>query len=427
MKAINKILEELNSNQYDKALEDIYLEKEQMEYQKLRYEKAVRKYIELFGDSEVEVYSAPGRSEIGGNHTDHQQGMVLAASVNLDAIAVVGYNDSGIVHVVSEGYGPIIFPAVDLAKNVEEEGTTAALIRGVLKGFKQRNYRIGGFYAYIISDVLGAAGLSSSACFETLIGVILNGLYNEMNISMIEIAQIGQFAEKEYFGKPCGLMDQMACAVGGLVHIDFKDLNEPVLHKVQVDFEKYDHSLCIVDTKGSHADLTEDYALVPREMGAVAEGFGKTVLREVEEGTFYQAIPQLRTKLGDRSVLRGIHFFQEEKRVLGQVDALEKGQFSAFLQLIKQSGDSSYKYLQNVYTNHDVQNQSVSIALAVSEEILQEHGVSRVHGGGFAGTIQAFVANDFVEIYKEEMEKIFGENSCHVLKVRKYGGVQVIK
>jgi len=426
MKAINKILEELNSNQYDKVLEDIYLEKEQMEYQKLRFEKAVGEYKELFGDSEVEVYSAPGRSEIGGNHTDHQQGMVLAASVNLDAIAVVGYNDSGIVHVVSEGYDPIIFPTADLEKKAEEEGTTAALIRGVLKGFKQRNYRIGGFYAYITSDVLGAAGLSSSACFETLIGTVLNGLYNEMNISMVEIAQIGQFAEKEYFGKPCGLMDQMACAVGGLVHIDFKDLNKPALHKVQVDFEKYDHSLCIVDTKGSHADLTEDYALVPREMGAVAESFGKTVLREVKEDAFYQAIPQLRTKLGDRSVLRGIHFFQEEKRVLGQVKALEKGRFSEFLQLIKQSGDSSYKYLQNVYTNHDVQNQSVSIALAVSEDILQEHGVSRVHGGGFAGTIQAFVANDFVKTYREELEKVFGENSCHVLKIRKYGGVHVI-
>jgi len=426
MKAIDKILEELNSNQYDKVLEDIYLEKEQMEYQKLRFEKAVGGYKELFGDSEVEVYSAPGRSEIGGNHTDHQQGMVLAASVNLDAIAVVGYNDSGIVHVVSEGYDPIIFPTADLEKKAEEEGTTAALIRGVLKGFKQRNYRIEGFYAYITSDVLGAAGLSSSACFETLIGTVLNGLYNQMNISMVEIAQIGQFAEKEYFGKPCGLMDQMACAVGGLVHIDFKDLNKPALHKVQVDFEKYDHSLCIVDTKGSHADLTEDYALVPREMGAVAESFGKTVLREVKEDAFYQAIPQLRTKLGDRSVLRGIHFFQEEKRVLGQVKALEKGRFSEFLQLIKQSGDSSYKYLQNVYTNHDVQNQSVSIALAVSEDILQEHGVSRVHGGGFAGTIQAFVANDFVKTYKEELEKVFGENSCHVLKIRKYGGVHVI-
>ena len=426
MKAIDKILEELNSNQYDKVLEDIYLEKEQMEYQKLRFEKAVGGYKELFGDSEVEVYSAPGRSEIGGNHTDHQQGMVLAASVNLDAIAVVGYNDSGIVHVVSEGYDPIIFPTADLEKKAEEEGTTAALIRGVLKGFKQRNYRIEGFYAYITSDVLGAAGLSSSACFETLIGTVLNGLYNQMNISMVEIAQIGQFAEKEYFGKPCGLMDQMACAVGGLVHIDFKDLNKPALHKVQVDFEKYDHSLCIVDTKGSHADLTEDYALVPREMGAVAESFGKTVLREVKEDAFYQAIPQLRTKLGDRSVLRGIHFFKEEKRVLGQVKALEKGRFSEFLQLIKQSGDSSYKYLQNVYTNHDVQNQSVSIALAVSEDILQEHGVSRVHGGGFAGTIQAFVANDFVKTYKEELEKVFGENSCHVLKIRKYGGVHVI-
>jgi len=427
MKAINKIQGALNNNEYDEVLEDIYLEKGQMEYQKLRYKKAVGRYKELFGDGEVEVYSAPGRSEIGGNHTDHQQGMVLAASVNLDAIAVVGCNGNGLVHVVSKGYEPIIFSAADLEKKVEEEGRTAALIRGVLKGFEERNLRIGGFNAYVTSDVLGAAGLSSSACFETLIGVILNGLYNEMNVSMVEIAQIGQFAEKEYFGKPCGLMDQMASAVGGLVHIDFKDLSEPILHKVQVDFEKYEHSLCIVDTEGSHADLTEDYALVPREMRAVAEYFGKAVLREVEEGEFFRAIPQLRIKLGDRSVLRGIHFFQEEKRVRGQVNALEEGRFPVFLQLIKESGDSSYKYLQNVYTNHDVQKQSVSIALAVSEGLLQEHGVSRVHGGGFAGTIQAFVANDFVKRYKEEMEKVFGENSCHVLKVRNYGGVQVIK
>lgn len=426
MKTIGQIREEMKADTFQEHLREIYLDESLLSYQQQRYEKALEKYLALYGEHEVEIYSAPGRSEVGGNHTDHQHGMVLATSINLDAIAVVNKNEDGVVRVVSEGYDMIELNVKDVEKKVEEEGTSIGLIRGVLAGLQNRGYQIGGFNAYVTSDVLIGAGLSSSAAFEVVIGTIVSGLYNDMKVSMVEIAQIGQYAENVYFGKPCGLMDQTACAVGGLIHIDFKDPEKPIVEKVDVDFEAHSYSLCIVDTKGSHDDLTEDYAMVPYEVKQVAEFFGEDVLREVDVNEFYANIAKIREKLGDRPVLRAIHFFGDNARVANQVAALQNGEFQKFLKMVKESGDSSYKYLQNIYTNKNVQNQSMSIALAVSETVLGDNGVCRVHGGGFAGTIQAFVKNDFVETYKEALDHVFGEGSCHVLKVRKYGGMKVM-
>ena len=300
------------------------------------------------------------------------------------------------------------------------------LIRGMAYGLQKNGHKIGGFQAYVTSDVLNGAGMSSSAAFEVLVGTILSGLYNGMSISPVEIAQVAQYAENVYFGKPCGLMDQMACSVGGLIHIDFADPANPLVEKVEVDFSSYQHSLCITDTKGSHADLTDDYALIPQEMRKVAEFFGKSFLRQVNPEDFYKELPQIRKKCGDRPVLRALHFFEEDKRVEKEVSSLKEGNFQGFLQTVKESGDSSFKYLQNIYTNKDVQNQSVSIGLAVSGSILPGHGVSRVHGGGFAGTIQAFVADDFVEEYRSILDNVYGKGSCHVLKVRPFGGIKVV-
>ena len=417
---------ELLQGKHSALFKDIYLDESLLDYQNKRYADAVAKFEELFGEKEVEIYSAPGRSEVGGNHTDHQLGMVLATSINLDAIAVVSKTGENIIRVVSEGYDMVEVDIEDLEEKAFEEGTTIALIRGVAANLKERGYVIGGFEAYITSDVLIGAGLSSSAAFEVIIGTILSGLFNDMSISPVLIAQAGQFAENVYFGKPSGLMDQMACSVGGLIHIDFKNPEEPVVEKVPSDFEAYKYSLCIVDTKEFHDDLTEDYAEIPAEMKKVAAFFKKKVLREVDEEEFFQQIPGLRSVLGDRPVLRALHFFEEEKRVESQVHALRNGEFEQFLSLVKASGDSSFKYLQNIYTNRAVQKQAMSVALGVSESVLKKHGVSRVHGGGFAGTIQVFVENSFVEEYRNAMDKVFGAGSCHVLKVRQHGGIQVL-
>ena len=421
-----KLKEQLSNKEYDERLKDIYADDDKLDYQRGRYVEAIEGFEQLFGAAEVEIYSAPGRSEIGGNHTDHQHGMVLATSVNLDTIAIVEKLDSDEVEVVSKGYTPIKMSASDLEKKADEGGQAVALIRGILKAMKERGYNIGGFRAFTTSDVIAAAGLSSSACFETLIGTIVSGLYNDMKIAMTEIAQIGQYAENVYFDKPSGLMDQMACAVGGLINIDFADPKKPVVNKVDVDFGKYQYNLCVVDTKGSHADLTADYADIPAEMKAVAKYFGKSYLREVNEDDFYQNIADIRKLTGDRAVLRALHFFEEEKVVMEEVKALKEDNFAEFLTLITKSGNSSYRYLQNIYSNHDVDNQAVSVALGMSEIILQDEGVCRVHGGGFAGTIQIFVKHDFVNEYKERIEEVFGEGSCYVLSIRKYGGIKIV-
>ena len=426
MSQVEKLKNLFENKEYDQLLMDIYLDAGKIDYQRKRYVQALEKYCELYGNDEVVIYSAPGRSEIGGNHTDHQNGEVLAASINLDAIAIVKPLEENIVKVVSDNYPMISIDLNDIELKNEEKETTISLIKGVLAGFVERGYIIGGFQTYITSDVLIGAGLSSSAAFETLIGTILSGLYNEMKVSPVEIAIIGQYAENVYFGKPCGLMDQMACSVGNLVHIDFADKKNPVIEGVSCDLGKYGYSLCITDTKGSHADLTADYAAVPAEMKAVAAVFGKEVLYGVTMEKLYEKASEIREKTGDRGFLRALHFVNENVRVQQEVQALKEESFEDFLRVVKSSGDSSFKYLQNVYTNHDIQQQNVSIALAVSETVLGNDGVCRVHGGGFAGTIQAFVKDEAVEKYQKAMNQIFGEGSCNVLKIRKYGGMKVL-
>lgn len=419
------LVEELNNKKYDELLNDIYVDTNLLDYQRERYVKAINKYVSLYGDTDVEIYSAPGRSEVGGNHTDHQHGCVLAAAVNLDAIAVVGRVDNKI-KVLSDDFDIAPINLEDLEIKKAEEGTSEALIRGVCARLKELGYNVGGFNAFITSDVLMGAGLSSSAAFETIIGTIISGLYNDMTIDPVVIAQVGQYAENVYFGKPCGLMDQCASSVGSLINIDFNDVAKPIVNKVDVDFSKFGHSLCIVDTKGSHADLTDEYAAIPMEMKKVANYFGKEFLREVDEEDFFNDTAGARKACQDRAVLRAIHLFEENKRVDQEVKALNNSDFETFKKVVKESGDSSYKFLQNVYANCDVQNQSVSIGLAMSEKIIGRNGVCRVHGGGFAGTIQAFVKDEFVTAYKTEIERVFGKGSCHVLKVRKYGGKKVI-
>ncbi len=402
---------------------DIYIDNDAGQLK--RYEAAVESFVKNFNTREgLEIYSAPGRTEICGNHTDHQHGEVLAASINLDAIAIVKKTSGDTVRVVS-GDAPLI-TIENLTKKEDEKGTTAALIKGVIRSLKDEGYVTGGFDAYITSDVLIGAGLSSSAAFETLIGTIIAGLYNNMEIDPVTIAKAGQIAENEFFGKPCGLMDQMACSVGNMVHIDFKDPADPVIEKINFDFAKTGYSLCITDTKGSHSDLTHEYAAVPSEMKEIAKLLGHDVLRPVTLDDILDNITELRAKAGDRAVLRAIHFVEEDARVTEGVNALKENDLQKFLKVIRASGNSSFKYLQNVYTSSDVKTQNVSIALAVSDAVLEDDECSRVHGGGFAGTIQAFVKNKNTDKYRQAMDKIFGEGSCRILKIRKYGGIKVI-
>lgn len=419
------LIEKIQNGEIDERLLDIYIDDLKLDYQRQRYIHAIQNFEKQYGAGEVTVFCAPGRSEIGGNHTDHQNGKVLAASINLDTLGIVRATDDNQIRLLSEHYEEMIISLNDISIRQEEKETTTALIKGVVAGFKERNYAVGGFCAYVTSDVLIGAGLSSSAAFETLIGTILSGLYNDMQISSVEIAMIGQYAENVYFGKPCGLMDQMACSVGNLVSIDFKNPTEPKVEKIAFDMENYGYSLCITDTKGSHADLTEEYAAVPREMKQVANYFGKAVLREVSAIDIIREIHNLRKELGDRCVLRALHFVTENERVGKETEALKTGAFALFLENVKQSGNSSFKYLQNIYSNEDVKCQNVSVALMLSEMLLKENGVCRVHGGGFAGTIQAFVKNEFVETYKKGMNQVFGQDACKDLKIRKYGGIIV--
>ena len=420
------LINKIQSGELDSKLLDIYVDGKLLDYQKNRYIEAVRKFEEIYEPGEVMIFSAPGRSEIGGNHTDHQHGTVLAASVNLDSIGIVRATNDNVIRLVSDEYEEIVISLDDILLKQEEKETTTALIKGVVSGFLNRQYEVGGFSAFVTSDVLIGAGLSSSAAFETLIGTILSGLYNNMSVSAIDIAIIGQYAENIYFGKPCGLMDQMACSVGNLVYIDFSNPSKPIVEKVEFDMEQYGYSLCITDTKGSHADLTDEYSAVPKEMKLVAKHFGQDVLRGITAQDILKEIAVLRSEFGDRSVLRALHFINENERVGREVDALKKGDFQQFLHYVKASGDSSFKYLQNVYANSDVKSQNVSIALAASDVVLEENGVSRVHGGGFAGTIQAFIKNSYVNEYKKHMDLIFGEGSCSDLRIRKYGGIQVV-
>lgn len=411
---------------YDEALAKNY-KKEDIEAQKSRYIRIATSFEELYGsDREVSVFSAPGRTEVCGNHTDHNHGVVLAASVNLDAVAVAGKNDENIVRVKSEGYKMDVVDLSDLGVMPAERGRSASLVRGVCAGFKNRGYEIGGFDAATASEVLSGSGLSSSAAFEVLLGTMLNHLYNDGKISPVEIAQIAQFAENEYFGKPCGLMDQMACSVGGFVMIDFKDPAVPVINKLNFDFGACGHALCIVDTGGNHADLTDEYAAVRCEMESVASKFGKAVLRDVDRAEFEKNISVVRDSAGDRAVLRAMHFYNENDRVAKQAVALGNGDFEAFKALVIESGASSYMYNQNVYTCSAPSCQPVSVALAMCQDILNGKGAWRVHGGGFAGTIQAFVPMDLLDEFKTKICAVFGEKSCYVLNIRPEGGIKVI-
>lgn len=423
---INEIISLIKDGAYDAKLIDIYVDENKIAYQRERYQKALEAFKTCYGDSDVSIYSAPGRSEIGGNHTDHQHGEVLAASVNSDAIAVVEKIDEPWVYVISHGFEQIKVSLGNLEKIDEEEESTAALIRGVLFKIKENGHAVGGFKAYITSDVLIGSGLSSSAAFETLLGTIVSGEYNSGEISAVEIAQIGQFAENVYFGKPSGLMDQMACSVGSLVHIDFADTEKPEVESVKFDFDAYGYSLCITDTKGSHADLTSDYGAIPTEMKCVANLFGREVLGDITKEFILENTAKIRENCGDRAFLRAFHYACENERVEKEVEALKTNKLSEFFDLVKKSGNSSYKYLQNVYTSKDVVHQNLSVALAVSEVVLGEEGASRVHGGGFAGTIQAFVPNKLVADYKKALDSVFGDNSCTVMKIRKYGGIKVV-
>lgn len=410
---------------YDKRLNDLYVDEHVLAHQKARYVAAIEKYEDLYGEDEVAIYSAPGRSEVGGNHTDHQHGAVLATAINLDAIGVVGKQEK-IIKILSDDFDIAAIDISDTALKENEKGTSEGLVRGVVARFKELGYQVGGFKAYITSEVLIGAGMSSSAAFEVLIGTILSYLYNDGKVDAVTIAKVGQYAENVYFGKPCGLMDQCASSVGGLVNIDFANPEQPIVNVLTVDFASFKHSLCIVDTKGSHANLTPDYAAIPEEMKSVAQFFGKEVLNDVSEDEFYQRLAEVRVACHDRAVLRAIHYFNENKRVAKEVAALNANDFETFKQVFTQSAKSSFEYLQNIYSPRYYEEQGMSLALALSEMILQEHGVCRVHGGGFAGTIQVFVADEFVETYRQEIEKYFGQGACHVLKVRAYGGCEVI-
>ena len=416
----------LKSGSFDEVLISLY-GAEALEKQKNRYLAAAEAFTQLYPDrEEFSVFSAPGRTEIGGNHTDHQHGCVLAAAVDIDVIAVVGFHNDGIIRVKSNGYPEDIVELSDMNINEDEFGKSSALIRGVAARFIEKGIKIGGFDAYTTSNVIGGAGLSSSAAFEVLIGTIINEKYNDGKASNEEIAKTGQYAENVYFGKQCGLMDQMACATGGLVFIDFADTENPVVKKQVYDFSKENIHICITDTKGSHADLTDDYVAVPAEMKQIAGYFEKPYLRAVSEEAFYRAIPELRKKYSDRAVMRAAHFFDENKRAIDEADALEGGDIFGFLAIVEESGMSSAKLLQNLYSPKNPLNQEIPLAIIASEKILWGEGVVRVHGGGFAGTIQAFVPDNKLNKYKTEMDRLFGEESCHEIKIRPLGGVRII-
>ena len=391
-----------------------------------RYQRILKGLTETFGPCDrAAVFSAPGRTEIGGNHTDHQHGRVLAGSVNLDIIAAVAPNGENVVRLQSEGFPMDVVELSDLEVHPEEYNRSVSILRGIASWFAGRGCRLEGFNVYTTSSVFKGSGLSSSAALEVLLGNIFNSLFYENQCTPVQLAQIGQYAENVYFGKPSGLLDQMGSSVGGMVTIDFQDNASPVVERLDFDFSSAGHALCIIDSGADHADLTGEYAAVTQELKEVCAYFGKNVLREVPEADFFTALPELRRKAGDRAALRAIHVYEENRRVAGQAAALKRGDFESFLQLVKRSGLSSWRFLQNVapagYTHH----QEVALALALCERLLEGRGACRVHGGGFAGTIQAFVPLDMLVRFQTEMEKVLGAKSCHVLTIRPVGGIRL--
>ena len=424
----NELIKRINDGELDKKFAELYDENAILS-QRERYISAINNFCKIHGEGrDIALYSVAGRSELAGNHTDHNHGCVVAASINLDIIAVVAKNDSGIINLKSEGFPQITVDYSKYDSPVEEKfGTSDSLIAGMCAGFLKNGYKVGGFDAYCTSSVLKGSGLSSSAAFEDMIGNILSHEYNDGCVDNVEISKLSQYAENVFFGKPCGLMDQVACAVGGIVAIDFEDTTNPKIEKIDFDLSQAGYNLCIVDTGGNHADLTADYASVPAEMKAVASHFGKPYLRLCDEGEVTSRIAELREEVGDRAILRALHFFEENKRVASMKNALLNKDLKAYFDGVLASGKSSFCYLQNVYTTKNVEEQGLSLALCVTESYLKDKNAAwRVHGGGFAGTIQAYVRSEDVEGYRALMDGVFGEGACLVLRVRMHGAIRVI-
>lgn len=423
----SQLIKKIENGECDSQLKRVYVNDSEVEAQKPRYINTIKTFIEMFGDDrDVMVLSAPGRTEVCGNHTDHNNGKVLAASINLDAIAVAAKSDGTLVHEKSQGHSMNTIDISDLTPDKSNYGRSASMIKGVIARLSECGYNIGAFDACTTSDVMGGSGLSSSAAFEVLIGTIISHLFNNGEIDAVTIAKAAQYSENVFFGKPSGLLDQMASSVGTFVTIDFESTENPVIKKIDFDFAKSGYSLCIVDTHGNHSDLTDDYAAVRAEMESVAHALGKNVLREIPQEEFYASIASIKDKVNDRAILRAFHFYNENTRVENAVKALEGNDFETFKSIITQSGLSSFLYNQNVYTPKDATQQKLSLALCLSQKVLEGKGAWRVHGGGFAGTIQAFVPNDLLDEYRDTMNSVFGDGSCYVLIIRPVGGTKVI-
>lgn len=428
MQTVSAIRQDLMRGAYAQKLSWLYgCHDDQVNHYSMRYLQVVNMLETTFGThAHCALFSAPGRTELGGNHTDHQHGCVLAGSVNIDIIAAVANNDLGVIRLKSEGYDPIYVDLSDLAKRKDEENTSAAILRGSCAAYADRGAQISGLDICMISNVPKGSGVSSSAAFEVLLGTILNELFMSSNkVDSVQIAQIGQWVENVYFGKPCGLMDQMACSVGGAVAIDFADPANPVVERVDFDLQKLGYALCIIDSGADHADLTDEYAAIPKDCKAVAKLCGGEVLRDVPFDAFVQNMAKCRKELGDRAVLRALHFYQENNRVPQQVRAIKERNFDDFLDLEKASCHSSWEYLQNITPAGYITQQAVAVTIALARQILGERGAVRVHGGGFAGTVQAFVPLDMVEAFKTQIESILGKDTCNVMVIRPVGGIRI--
>jgi galactokinase len=426
---MESLLNRINAGKADDTIKLLYGKKPgTLKQQQKRYLDLIHTFIQRFpGEGDIELFSTPGRTEVGGNHTDHNAGRVLAAALDLDIVAAVAKNDGNIIRIQSEEFPSVEVDATDLDVVTTEQFTSAALVRGVCARLVQLGYRIGGFNAFTTSNVPIGAGLSSSAAFEVLIVTILNHLYNDGAIDEVLNAKISQYAENVYFGKPSGLMDQTTCALGGLITIDFKDFDHPIVNKVDFDLEAQGFSVVIVDTGGDHANLNQDYSSVQGEMRSVAKAMGSDVLREFSKERLLADLPAIRNQVSDRAILRAIHFYDDDQRVVDQVDALERGNFAEFLNLVIESGNSSWRLAQNIFSCTNAHDQRLGIALALSEIILKDVGAWRVHGGGFAGTIQTFVPDDTVEEFISKLEPVFGQGSCHQSIIRPIGTTWITK
>lgn len=422
MKA-SEVLKRLSNGEMISLLKEIYSEK--IDEQILRYKDAVQSFIDYFGDQDIMIISVPGKCEIGGNHTDHQRGRVLASAIQLDSIAIIAkqeryakviYNEMSIKEIDTE----------NIKYNLAKKGTMESLINGVLFGFHQKNYHIGGFNAYIQSNIPRNVGLGSSANFDIMIGSIINYLYNEGRIENKYLIQIGRFATNTFYCKPSGMMNECVCCVGGFIKVDFKDSNSPDIYKLNTDFSNFDYTLCCVNSNVYRSDTTMDYYAVPNEMIKVANFFKKDVLRDVSYDEFMKNYRMVRARVGDRPALRALHFFKEEERVLKQSEALEKGDFDTFLRLVRESGDSTFKALQNIYQQESTRHQNIGTAIVLSENFLGEDGVVKVNGGGFSGTMLAFVKTSVINDYAAYMDSIFGKGSCYIIHAREQGAIRLL-